>query len=188
VETRENTVAQVIDQQRIMELPLNGRQPTQLILLSGAALTAPGGGMVGSKNYFSSTTISVAGGQANGVNYMLDGGDHNDSMTNVNMPIPFPDALQEFSVQTSSLPARFGLHPGAVVNALTKSGTNNWHGDLFEFLRNGDMNARNTSRPCMTASSGISLAARSAARSFGTSCSPSAGFNERGSAAIPRRP
>ena len=144
VETRENTVAQVIDQQRIMELPLNGRQPTQLILLSGAALTAPGGGMVGSKNYFSSTTISVAGGQANGVNYMLDGGDHNDSMTNVNMPIPFPDALQEFSVQTSSLPARFGLHPGAVVNALTKSGTNNWHGDLFEFLRNGDMNARNT--------------------------------------------
>ena len=86
--------------------------------------------MVGSKNYFSSTTISVAGGQANGVNYMLDGGDHNDSMTNVNMPIPFPDALQEFSVQTSSLPARFGLHPGAVVNAVTKSGTNHWHESL----------------------------------------------------------
>src|SRR5579885_216592 len=144
VETRENTVSQVIDQQRITELPLNGRQPTQLILLSGAALTAPGGGMVGSKNYFSSTTISVAGGQANGVNYMLDGGDHNDSMTNVNMPIPFPDALQEFSVQTSSLPARFGLHPGAVVNAVTRSGSNSFHGDLFEFLRNGDLNARNT--------------------------------------------
>lgn len=144
VETRENTVSQVIDQQRITELPLNGRQPTQLILLSGAALTAPGGGMVGSKNYFSSTTISVAGGQANGVNYMLDGGDHNDSMTNVNMPIPFPDALQEFSVQTSSLPARFGLHPGAVVNAVTRSGSNSLHGDLFEFLRNGDLNARNT--------------------------------------------
>ena len=57
--------------------------------------------------------------------------------------MPFPDALQEFSVQTSSLPARFGLHPGAVVNAVTKSGTNDWHGSLFEFLRNGDLNARN---------------------------------------------
>ncbi len=144
VETRDTSVSQVIDQQRIEELPLNGRQPTQLILLSGAALTAPGGGMVGSKNYFSSTTISVAGGQANGVNYLLDGGDHNDSMTNVNLPVPFPDALQEFSVQTSALPARFGLHPGAVVNAVTKSGSNTWHGNLFEFLRNGDLNARNT--------------------------------------------
>ena len=144
VETRDNTISQVIDEQRISELPLNGRQPTQLILLSGAALTTPGGGMVGSKNYFSSVTISVAGGQANGINYLLDGGDHNDSMTNVNMPIPFPDALQEFSVQTSALPAKYGLHPGAVVNAVTKSGTNAFHGDVFEFLRNGKMNARNT--------------------------------------------
>ncbi|MFN7923060.1 MAG: TonB-dependent receptor [Bryobacteraceae bacterium] len=144
VETKENTISQVIDKERISELPLNGRQPTQLILLSGAALTTPGGGMVGSKNYFSSTTISVAGGQANGINYLLDGGDHNDSMTNVNMPIPFPDALQEFSVQTSALPARYGLHPGAVVNAVTKSGTNQIHGDVFEFLRNGNLNARNT--------------------------------------------
>ena len=81
------------------------------------------------------------------MNYLLDGGDHNDSATNINLPVPFPDALQEFSVQTSSLPARYGLHPGAVVNAVTKSGTNSMHGDLFEFLRNGDVNARNTFAP-----------------------------------------
>jgi hypothetical protein len=143
VETRDNTVSQVIDEKRIVDLPLNGRQPTQLILLSGAALTTPGGDLRGSKNFYSSTTISVAGGQGNAVNYLLDGGDNNDSFTNVNLPMPFPDALQEFSVQTSSLPARFGLHPGAVVNAVTKSGTNDWHGSLFEFLRNGDVNARN---------------------------------------------
>ena len=147
VETRETSISQVIDQRRIVDLPLNGRQPTQLIVLSGAAVTAPGGGMTGSKNYASSTTISVAGGQANGVNYLLDGGDHNDNATNVNLPVPFPDALQEFSVQTSSLPARYGLHPGAVVNAVTKSGTNSMHGDLFEFLRNGNVNARNTFAP-----------------------------------------
>jgi hypothetical protein len=147
IETKENAVAQVIDQKRIVDLPLNGRQATQLIVLSGAAVTAPAGGMTGSKNYFSSTTISVAGGQANGINYLLDGGDNNDSFTNVNLPIPFPDALQEFSVQTSSLPARFGLHPGAVVNAVTKSGTNAIHGSLFEFLRNGNVNARNFFAP-----------------------------------------
>ncbi len=147
VETSQNTVSQIIDERRIVDLPLNGRQLTQLILLSGAALTTPAGDMRGSKNFYSSTTISVAGGQGNAINYLLDGGDNNDSFTNVNLPIPFPDALQEFSVQTSSLPARFGLHPGAVVNAVTKSGTNSWHGDVFEFLRNGAVNARNFFAP-----------------------------------------
>src|SRR6202023_4081849 len=101
----------------------------------------------GSKNFYSSVSISVAGGQVNGVNYLLDGADNNHAITNVNLPIPFPDALQEFSVQTSSLPARFGLHPAAVVNAVTKSGTNDWHGSLFEFLRNGNLNARNFFAP-----------------------------------------
>ena len=65
------------------------------------------------------------------------------AFSNINLPFPFPDALQEFSVQTNSLSARYGLHPGAVVNVVTKSGTNRFHGDLFEFLRNGDVNARN---------------------------------------------
>src|SRR5205807_5374226 len=109
----------------------------------GASMMAPGGDETGSKNFYSSVTISVAGGQANGTNYLLDGGDNNDTFSNVNMPFPFPDALQEFSVETSSLPARNGLHPGGVVNVVTKSGTNQMHGDLFEFLRNGNVNARN---------------------------------------------
>src|SRR5208283_3242254 len=67
--------------------------------------------------------------------------------TNVNMPFPFPDALAEFSVETSTLPARNGLHPGGVVNVVTKSGSNRWHGDLFEFIRNGDANAINYFAP-----------------------------------------
>jgi hypothetical protein len=147
VETKENTIAQVIDQRRIVDLPLNGRQPTQLILLSGAAFTTPAGDLASSKNYFSSTTISVAGGQGEGLNYLLDGAEHVDSFSNVNLPIPFPDALQEFSVQTSSVPARYGLHPAGVVNAVTRSGTNEYHGDAFEFLRNGKVNARNFFAP-----------------------------------------
>ena len=143
VETKESGVAQVIDEKRINDLPLNGRQATQLILLSGASFQPPGGNsMTGSKNYASSTTISVGGGQVNGTAYLLDGGDNTDTMTNVNLPFPFPDALQEFSVETSALSARFGTHPGATVNVVTKSGSNQLHGDLFEYLRNGNVNAR----------------------------------------------
>ncbi len=143
VQTVTTSLSEVIDQQRIVDLPLNGRQATQLILLSGGAATAPAGDLNTTKNYPSSVTLTVAGGQANGTNYLLDGGDNNDAFSNVNLPFPFPDALQEFSVETTGLAARYGLHPGAVVSLVTKSGSNQFHGDLFEFIRNGDLNARN---------------------------------------------
>ena len=149
-ETHENSISQVIDQRRIEDLPLNGRNPTQLVLLSGGAANGSftGGSLNGSKNYSTqSVTFSVAGGQLDAVNYLMDGGDNNDAFSNVNLPFPFPDALQEFSVQTSALPARYGLHSGAVVNLVTKSGSNSFHGDLFEFFRNGDLNARNFFAP-----------------------------------------
>jgi len=147
VETQQNTISQVVDQQRIVDLPLNGRDPTQLITISGASVNHSDGTNTGSKSFFSSQSISIAGSAGNATNYLLDGGDNNDSFTNVNMPFPFPDALAEFSVETSTLPARNGLHPGGVVNAVTKSGSNRWHGDLFEFLRNGDVNAINYFAP-----------------------------------------
>ena len=142
VETQTNSVSQVIDQRCVVDLPLNGRQPTQLILLSGAAITAPPSDMASSKNYPSSVTISVAGGQANGTYYLLDGGDHNDAFGAINLPLPFPDVLQEFSVQTNAIPAAYGVRAGAVVNIVTKSGTNDLHGSLFHFLRTGATNAR----------------------------------------------
>ena len=142
VETQTNSVSQVIDQRRVVDLPLNGRQPTQLILLSGAAITAPPSDMASSKNYPSSVAISVAGGQANGTYYLLDGGDHNDAFGAINLPLPFPDVLQEFSVQTNAIPAAYGVRAGAVVNIVTKSGTNDLHGSLFHFLRTGATNAR----------------------------------------------
>jgi len=142
-ETQSNAVSQVIDERRVVDLPLNGRQPTELILLSGAAVQAPGSDLASSKNYSSSTTIAVAGGQANGTYYLVDGGDHDDAFGAINLPLPFPDALQEFSVETNAIPASYGVRAGAVVNAVTKSGTNLFHGDIFEFLRNGYTNARN---------------------------------------------
>src|SRR5665213_1497355 len=144
VQTQDTSISQVIDQRRIVELPLNGRQATDLILLSGGAAQPPNSTrVITTHDYPSAVGISISGGQINGNNYLLDGADHNDSHSNVNLPFPFPDALQEFSVQSSGISARYGLHPGSVVNVVTKSGANAIHGDLFEFVRNGDFNARN---------------------------------------------
>ena len=147
IQTQQSSISQVVDQQRIVDLPLNGRDATQLITISGASINHSDGTNTGSKSFFSSQSISIAGSAGNATNYLLDGGDNNDSFTNVNMPFPFPDALQEFSVETSTLPARNGLHPGGVVNAVTKSGTNSLHGSLFEFIRNGNANAINYFAP-----------------------------------------
>ena len=87
--------------------------------------------------------ISVAGGQPFGVAYLLDGAMHNNPYDNLNLPLPFPDALQEFRVETSSQNAQNGFHSGASVNVVTKSGTNLFHGDLFEFSRHHRFNATN---------------------------------------------
>ncbi|PWU05072.1 MAG: TonB-dependent receptor [Terriglobia bacterium] len=146
VETHSNGVGQVIDQQRVVDLPLNGRQATELIFLSGAATTAPAGDLNTNKNY-PTVTISVAGGLPNGMTYVMDGGTHNDPFNNLNLPIPFPDALQEFKVETSAVPARYGQHASAAVNAVTKSGSNQFHGSVFEFVRNYQFNARNFFAP-----------------------------------------
>ena len=144
VQTETTSVSNVVDSQRMVDLPLNGRFATQLIYtmpatVSGATLQNDS---TGSKSFFSSVTIAVAGGQTNGTNYLLDGGDNNDTFGSVNLPFPFPDALQEFSVETSTVSARNGLHPGGVVNAVTKSGTNTLHGTVFDFDRDGIFNAK----------------------------------------------
>jgi hypothetical protein len=148
VETHSNAVGQVIDQQRVVDLPLNGRNVAQLITLSGASVSgtangATANGLASNLNYPTAVAVAVAGSQFNATNYFLDGGTHIDPRTNVGLPLPFPDALQEFKVETSTLPANYGNHPGGAVNVVTKSGTNSFHGDAFEFLRNYHFNARN---------------------------------------------
>jgi hypothetical protein len=143
VQTEDQSISQVVDRQRTVDLPLNGRQATQLILLTPGTANAPATDLASSKNYPSAVTLSVAGAQATNINYLMDGADNNDAFTNVNLPFPFPDAIQEFSVQTSGLSPQYGIHPGAVVNIVTRAGGNSFHGTLFEFLRNGDFNAKN---------------------------------------------
>ncbi len=141
VETRTTSVGQLIDNVRVLELPLNARRVTELIILSGAAV---GGGNLATNRVYPTDVISVGGGLNDGLTFQLDGGTHNEVYANLNMPLPFPDALQEFKVETSALPAQYGQHSAGVVNAVTKSGTNEYHGSAFEFVRNKVFNARNT--------------------------------------------
>lgn len=155
VETHSTGVGQVVNSQDVVELPLNGREITQLITLAGASNIvqygfgqAPSSGnLISSKNYPNEALVSVAGGMLNGTTYLLDGGTHNDPFNNLNLPLPFPDAVQEFKVETSSLPAEYGQHSAGAVNVVSKSGSNEFHGDAFEFVRNGYFNARDFFAP-----------------------------------------
>jgi hypothetical protein len=148
VETQSSGVGTVVDNQRILEMPLNGRNATELIFLAGmATIGGANGGFLNSVRNYPTVMISVAGGVANQQTYALDGANHNDAYNGLNLPLPFPDALQEFKVETSALPAQYGLHSTAAINAVTKSGTNQFHGDLFEFFRNGNLNARDFFAP-----------------------------------------
>src|SRR5437762_2509220 len=112
-----------------------------LVLAMGAAVQTTAA--VPDRNMPQVMAISVAGGLSTGTVYILDGAMHNDIYSNYNLPLPFPDALQEFKVETSALSAQYGMYSGASVHSVTKSGTNQFHGDLFEFVRNDLFNARN---------------------------------------------
>ncbi|MBM3819322.1 MAG: TonB-dependent receptor [Acidimicrobiia bacterium] len=139
VDVQSAGIGDVVDNERIVELPLQGRQVTDLIVLAGAAVNNDTS--VNPRYTQGGVRISVAGGLPIGVSYLLDGASHNDPRSNMNLPMPFPDALQEFRVATSGLSAQNGVHGAASVNAVTKSGTNSFHGNAFEFLRHRALNA-----------------------------------------------
>jgi Carboxypeptidase regulatory-like domain/TonB dependent receptor len=141
VETQSEGVGQVTPPQEVQDLPLNGRQVTDLLPLSGAV----GQGRAFRASYPSSAVISIAGGAQGSVAYWLDGGTHNDPLSNQNLPLPFPDTIEEFKVETSSLPAQYGTHPSGAVTVITKSGSNQFHGDAFEYVRNYIFDSKNTS-------------------------------------------
>src|SRR5207244_4573065 len=138
VDTATSTLKHVVEMQRVLELPLNGRNAANLTLGATGAVQANFGGadQGTTKTFPGAVTISVNGARQNQISYQLDGGNYVDEYTNVNQPFPNPDALQEFSIQTSNYSAEYGQNAGAVVNVVTKSGTNTFHGDAFEFVRN----------------------------------------------------
>jgi hypothetical protein len=145
VDTTTGTLSQVIDRQNVNELPLNGRNAAALTTLVAGVIAAPSDGTDkgNTKTFPEAVPISANGSRSDQTNYLMNGGNNMDEYTMANGPFPFPDALQEFSVQTSNYSAEYGQSAGAVVNIVTKSGGNQYHGDAFEYLRNGLFNARN---------------------------------------------
>lgn len=147
VNTTTSTLKTVIDERRINELPLNGRDPNALVQLVAGVQPDNRTSLTSGATYPGATSVSSNGGRGNTTNYILDGGSNNDSYSNQSNPTPNPDALQEFSVQTNNFSAEYGRNLGAVVNAVTKSGTNKFHGSAFEYVRNQDLNATNFFTP-----------------------------------------
>lgn len=143
LQTEDPTYKQTIDQTEMTEMPLNGRHMTDLILGAGGANSAPGGDFTGSKYSYQTVSVSIAGGGGNTTLWRLDGGDNQDYMANGNLPYPFPDAVSQFSVESTALGAQDGGHVGGMVNVVTQSGTNVYHGEAFEFIRNNYIDATN---------------------------------------------
>ena len=144
VQANSSTLVQVVDTRRVVDLPLNGRNVLSLMNINAGVSTE---GAVGEtsqiQNLGTAVTASINGSRGNGTNFLLDNGDNNDGYTNTALPFPNPDAVQEFSIQTSTFDAQYGRGVGGVVNVVTKSGTNELHGSVFEYLRNYQMNAAN---------------------------------------------
>lgn len=136
VDTRNSGVGTVVETQRIVELPLNGRNVTDLITLSGAAVQ---NGSSDTRLFSNRPYISIAGMAVFPIgggptDWIYDGASHYDFMTGAPLPVAFPDAVQEFKVETTGLEAAHGN--SSAVEIVTPSGTNSFHGDLFEFIRN----------------------------------------------------
>ena len=139
VDVSDATLKGTIDSRRVVDLPLNGRDLADLTFLVPGVQSASGdtgGTGDGAKMAFAARRFSVDGSRQNNLSFTLDGGDNEDPLQNNNLPFPFPDAVQEFSVQTSNASAEFGRASGGSVNIVTKSGTNSYHGDVFWFVRN----------------------------------------------------
>lgn len=142
VNTQDAVLRNVVDARRMVDLPLNGRNALSLAVLTPGVIPIRQD-VGGSFQPADQVSVSVSGSRSNGLNYVMDGGDNQDTYRSVANSFPNPDLLQEFSVQTNSYSAEYGGRAGGVLNVVTRSGANEFHGSAFEFLRNYKLNARN---------------------------------------------
>lgn len=141
VNTTNATVSQTIQQQEIVELPLNGRNFTQLTLLTPGASPLQGGQQTSFDIIPGNVTPAVNGMRFQMNDFTLDGADNNMRFTNTTAQVPPPDAIEEFSVESHQTGAEASFAAGATVNIVTRPGTNDFHASLWEFLRNDKLNA-----------------------------------------------
>jgi hypothetical protein len=136
----------VVNSAAIEELPLNGRDPSSLVLLTTGTtniLNTSGGWLQSSNAFPDETSASSGGGRQGSTYYLLDGAPNMDPYLELAAPFPNSDATQEFRVISTNFDSQYGFSPNAVVTVQTRSGTNAFHGGVFEFLRNNDLNAKN---------------------------------------------
>ena len=142
LQTETTSLGQVVESRRVLEMPLNGRNVLSLVALvpgvvpQGLSQINPTG-----QNIFSVGNFQVGGGFGNQSATFIDGGPVNSFLANLTSMLPTQDAVQEFRVQTNNIGPEFGRFAGGVINMTTKSGTNEFHGSAYEFLRNKVLNA-----------------------------------------------
>jgi hypothetical protein len=145
LQTADSQMGGVVESKAISDLPLNGRNFTQLmVLMAGATEGSQGDTTQGHYNERAGgVSFSVNGQRSDYNEFLIDGFDAKEVQHGTNSIEPIIDALQEFRVQTSNYSAEFGLQAGGQINAVIKSGTNGFHGTLWEFIRNNDLDANN---------------------------------------------
>src|SRR6202158_3548636 len=140
VDTTSTQLGSIMDAAQVSNLPLNSRDTYQLLQLQ------PGVQGVGGSDLFYGSNVaggvSVNGGRSRSNNFSVNGGDGNDLFVNSPAVQPTPDSIAEFRVLSNTFDAEYGRNSGAVINVVTKSGTNSWHGSVYEFLRNQSLNAK----------------------------------------------
>jgi Carboxypeptidase regulatory-like domain/TonB dependent receptor len=140
VDTTSTQLGSIMDAHQVSNLPLNSRDTYQLLQLQPGVQ-----GVGGSDLFYGSNTagaVSVNGGRGRSNNFNVNGGDGNDLFVNSPAIQPTPDSIAEFRVLSNTFDAEYGRNSGAVINVVTKSGTNGWHGSVYEFLRNQMFNSK----------------------------------------------
>ena len=144
IESATTSVGTVINQRTVQEIPLNGRHFVDLGLLIPGSVTPPQNGFLTAPlRGQGSFGLNTAGGREDTVNFMINGINLNDMVQNQITFQPSINTVQEFKVDNSTFSAEYGRNSGAIANIATRSGTNDYHGELFEFLRNSALDARN---------------------------------------------
>ena len=150
VDTTTTQLGAIVNDRSVNELPLNARDSYQFLQLQPGVqsqLGSSGGTLYGAD---AAGSVSVNGGRGRSNNFSVNGGDANDQFVNAAAVQPTPDAIEEFRVITNTFDAEYGRNSGAVVNVVTKSGTNTLHGNVYEYFRNKVLNAQgflNTEKP-----------------------------------------
>jgi len=144
IETTTNSMGQVINDKTVQDIPLNGRHFTDLSLLTPGTMTAPANGFLSAPlRGLGSFGINTAGQREDTTNWLVNGINLNDPVQNQITFQPPIDTLAEFKIDNSAFPAEYGRNSGAIVNMATRSGSNDYHGEVFEFFRNNALDARN---------------------------------------------